>query len=82
MKFFSRFFNKKYMTVTDENGKLNIFGLAIPLFLESIGVHLVGVVQKHLQNRLSVNDVQYFLYAWTNDYRLAYAFARSQRIFG
>lgn len=45
MKFFSRFFNKKYMTVTDETGKLNIFGLAIPLFLENIGVHLVGVVQ-------------------------------------
>lgn len=44
-KFFSRFFNKKYMTVSDENGKLNIFALTFPLFLESIGVHLVGVVQ-------------------------------------
>ena len=45
MKFFSRFFNKKYLTVEDGKGKLNIFALTIPLFLENIGVHLIGVVQ-------------------------------------
>lgn len=40
-----KFFDKSLLTIHDEKGKLTLFGLAIPLFFESIGTHIIGVVQ-------------------------------------
>ena len=57
-----KFFDKSLLTIHDEKGKLTLFGLAIPLFFESIGVHIIAMVQ----TMLSSNFMEGFFVSATN----------------
>ncbi len=45
MKLFNKFIDKDLLSVGEGKNKLSVFSLALPIFFESIGVHLIGLVQ-------------------------------------
>ncbi|MCQ2399505.1 MAG: MATE family efflux transporter, partial [Clostridia bacterium] len=46
----SKIIDKDLLSVTDSTGKLTVFGLALPIFIENISIHLIGVVQTALSS--------------------------------
>lgn len=45
MKIIDKFIDKNLLSVGEGKNKLSVFSLALPIFFESIGVHLIGLVQ-------------------------------------
>lgn len=50
MKRLSKFLDKNLMVINTPTTKLSIFGLAIPIFLENIGAHLIAMIQTILSS--------------------------------
>lgn len=51
MKLFSKFIHKEYLSLHDGDVNLSIFGLALPMFFDSICSHLIAMVQTMLSSR-------------------------------
>ena len=49
--FISKFIDKDLLSVNNGKQKMSIIALAIPIFFENIGVHLIGLIQTSMSSR-------------------------------
>ena len=46
-----KLFDKSLLSIGEGDRKLSVFSLALPIFFENVGVHLIGLIQTSLSSR-------------------------------
>ena len=48
MKWLNKIIDKNLLSIDDVKGRLSVLGLALPLFIENVGMHLIGVIRSSM----------------------------------